>query len=270
MKKTLFIISIVALLCSCTSRSFTIADGSFTASIVVAEDEWPGVLRAAEDLCKDVERASGNLPTLHHSMEQKGSIVAGTIGHSAIIDSLIQVGKLNVTEVEGQWESYVIEEIDGNLIIAGSDRRGTIYGIYTISEHIGVSPWYWWADAPVAHQDHLTFDGRRHVQPSPKVKYRGIFINDEWPSFGTWATNHFGGVNSQMYSHMFELLLRLKANYLWPAMWDSRFNEDDPLSPEVADMYGIVMGTSHHEPMMRDIPGLKTSCFAQKGQASRL
>lgn len=251
MKKILLILSIFALLCSCTSRSFTIADGSFTATIVVAEDEWPGVTRAAEDLCKDVERVSGNLPKLNHNINQAGDIVAGTIGHSAIIDSLIRVGKLDVQDIEGQWESYVIEEVDGNLIIAGSDRRGTIYGIYTISEHIGVSPWYWWADAPVAHQDRLTYDGRRHVQPSPKVKYRGIFINDEWPSFGTWATNHFGGVNSKMYSHMFELLLRLKANYLWPAMWDSRFNEDDPLSPEVADMYGIVMGTSHHEPMMR-------------------
>lgn len=251
MKDILLCLSILCLLCSCDSRTFVIADGEKVASVVVADNEWPGVGRAANDLCEDVERVTGRKPTLEHSIGKEGRIVAGTIGHSSIIDSLIQIGRLDVSGVVDQWESYVIEQIDGNLVIAGSDRRGTIYGIYTISEHIGVSPWYWWADAPIAHQDCLTYNGKRQVQPSPKVKYRGIFINDEWPSFGTWATTHFGDLNSKMYSHMFELLLRLKANYLWPAMWNSRFNEDDPLSPEVADMYGIVMGTSHHEPMMR-------------------
>ncbi len=114
-----------------------------------------------------------------------------------------------------------------------------------------MSPWYWWADVPVIHQDEVYWADGRFVQPSPKVKYRGIFINDEWPSFGEWATEHFGGVNSKMYAHMFELLLRLKANYLWPAMWATAFNEDDSESPRLADEYGIVMGTSHHEPMMR-------------------
>ena len=156
-----------------------------------------------------------------------------------------------MSKVRGQWESFVIDVVDGNLVVAGSDKRGTIYGIYEISQRIGVSPWYWWADVPVRHQNELYWTAGRFVQPSPKVKYRGIFINDEWPSFGEWATTHFGGVNSKMYAHMFELLLRLKANYLWPAMWDSRFNEDDAESPRLADEYGIVMGTSHHEPMMR-------------------
>ena len=141
--------------------------------------------------------------------------------------------------------------VDGNLVVAGSDKRGTIYGIYEISQRIGVSPWYWWADVPVQHKDEVYWAEGRFVQPSPKVKYRGIFINDEWPSFGEWATEHFGGVNSKMYAHMFELLLRLKANYLWPAMWATAFNEDDQESPRLADEYGIVMGTSHHEPMMR-------------------
>ena len=105
--------------------------------------------------------------------------------------------------------------VDGNLVIAGSDKRGTIYGIYDISQRIGVSPWYWMADAPVKHQDELYYDGGRFVQPSPKVKYRGIFINDEWPSFGGWCQKHFGGVNAKAYEHIFELLLRLKANYFW-------------------------------------------------------
>ena len=154
-------------------------------------------------------------------------------------------------QIKGQWESYLIDIVDGNLVIAGSDKRGTIYGIYEISERIGVSPWYWMADAPIKHQDEVYYDGGRIVQPSPKVKYRGIFINDEWPSFGTWCTNHFGGVNAKAYEHIFELLLRLKANYFWPAMWATAFNEDDPECPRLADEMGIVMGTSHHEPMMR-------------------
>lgn len=122
---------------------------------------------------------------------------------------------------------------------------------YDVSEKIGVSPWYWWADAPPKKSSVLYVKAGRYLQPSPKVKYHGIFINDESPSFTGWARTSFGGVNSKMYMHMFELLLRLKANYLWPAMWGNTFNEDDPMSPVLADEYGIVMGTSHHEPIMR-------------------
>jgi hypothetical protein len=144
----------------------------------------------------------------------------------------------------------VIDRVDGRLVVAGSDKRGTIYGIYEISQRIGVSPWYWWADVPVTHKNEIYWTDERFVQPSPKVKYRGIFINDGWPLFGDWATEHFDGINSKMYVHMFELLLRLKANYLWPAMWGSRFNEDDPENPRLADAYGIVMGTFHHEPIL--------------------
>ena len=136
-----------------------------------------------------------------------------------MIDKLVKQKKIDVKKVKGQWESYLIDVVDGNLVIAGSDKRGTIYGIYDISERIGVSPWYWMADAPVKHQDELYYDGGRFVQPSPKVKYRGIFINDEWPPFGGWCQKHFGGVNSRAYEKIFELLLRLKANYFWPAMW---------------------------------------------------
>lgn len=146
---------------------------------------------------------------------------------------------------------FLIQTVDEHLIVAGSDKRGTIYGIYDISEKIGVSPWYWWADVPVRKSTSLYVEARTYIQPSPKVKYRGIFINDEWPSFGGWASAQFGGLNSSMYGHLFELLLRLKANYFWPAMWATAFNEDDPQNPVVADKYGIIMGTSHHEPMMR-------------------
>ena len=253
MKKVLtFLLCMVATSVMAQNHRFCIAKDGKTATIVVDENDWKGVIRAANDLRDDVRKVTDvALPITNNQQPTANCILVGTIGKSRMIDDLIKQKKLDVKKVKGQWESYVIDVVDGNLVVAGSDKRGTIYGIYTISEKIGVSPWYWWADVPVKHQDEVYWQDGRMVQPSPKVKYRGIFINDEWPSFGGWATEHFGGVNSKMYAHMFELILRLKANYLWPAMWATAFNEDDPESPRLADEYGIVMGTSHHEPMMR-------------------
>lgn len=234
------------------AENFCIARNGQTATIIVDGNDWTGVIRAARDLGDDVRKVCGTgSPVLLNGDASSGNIIVGTIGNSKLIDKLIRQKKIDVKNIRGQWESYLIDVVDGQLVIAGSDKRGTIYGIYEISQRIGVSPWYWWADVPVKHQDEIVYNSGRILQPSPKVKYRGIFINDEWPSFGTWCNNQFGGVNSKAYAHIFELLLRLKANYLWPAMWDSRFNEDDPESPRLADEYGIVMGTSHHEPMMR-------------------
>ena len=234
------------------SNSFCIAKDGKAVTIVVDELDWKGVIRAANDLSDDVRKVCGTASPVVNSLPSGDNcIIVGTIGKSALIDKLVKQKKLDVSMVRGQWESFVIDVIDGNLVIAGSDKRGTIYGIYTISEHIGVSPWYWWADVPVRHQDEVYWEDGRFVQPSPKVKYRGIFINDEAPSFTDWSNEHYGGINSKMYTHMFELILRLKANYLWPAMWGKSFNEDDPDNPRLADEYGIVMGTSHHEPMMR-------------------
>lgn len=232
-------------------QGFTIADKGKVSPIIVDSRDWKGVSRAANDLADDIRKVTGTKAEVTIGQIRKGSIIAGTIGKSRLIDGLIARKKIDVSKIRGQWESYLIDLVDDNLVIAGSDKRGTIYGIYEISKQIGVSPWYWWADVPVRHQDNLYYTAGRVVQPSPKVKYRGIFINDEWPSFGGWTKEKFGGQNSKAYTRMFELLLRLKANYLWPAMWDSRFNEDDPLNPLLADEYGIVMGTSHHEPMMR-------------------
>ena len=235
---------------------FCIAQDSKTAPILVDTNDWKGVIRAAQDLGDDVRKVTGTPSEVVETSQFSTfnfqfSILVGTIGKSKLIDQLIKQKKIDVKQVRGQWESYLIDVVDGHLVIAGSDKRGTIYGIYEISQRIGVSPWYWMADAPVVHHDEVYYDAGRIVQPSPKVKYRGIFINDEWPSFGTWCNNHFGGVNAKAYAHIFELLLRLKANYLWPAMWATAFNEDDPESPRLADEMGIVMGTSHHEPMMR-------------------
>lgn len=232
--------------------AFRLAAGGTAASILVSGEDWQGVVRAASDLGDDVRKVTGTAAqVVTADTPRRGAIIVGTIGKSPLIDGLVEAGRLNVDGVKGQWESFVIETVDGSLVVAGSDKRGTIYGIYDISEKIGVSPWYWWADVQPRKSASLYVRQGRYVQPSPKVKYRGIFINDEWPSFGGWATAKFGGLNAKMYAHMFELLLRLKANYLWPAMWDTAFNEDDPDNPHLADMYGIIMGTSHHEPMMR-------------------
>jgi hypothetical protein len=114
-----------------------------------------------------------------------------------------------------------------------------------------VSPWYWWADVPVKKKENIYIKKGTHVFGSPSVKYRGIFINDEAPAFSGWTKEKFGGVNHLVYEKIFELLLRLKANYLWPAMWGNAFNDDDTLNPILADKWGIVMGTSHHEPMLQ-------------------
>jgi hypothetical protein len=232
--------------------NFQIATKGKTAQIIVDPEDWKGVLRAANDLGDDVRKVTGVASNVTMATKfSSGDIIVGTIGKSRIIDQLIADKKINVDGIKGKWESFVIQTVGNTLVVAGSDKRGTIYGIYDISEKIGVSPWYWWADAPVKKNNSLYVKAGRYVQGSPKVKYRGIFINDESPSFTGWARAKFGGVNSKMYVHMFELLLRLKANYLWPAMWGNTFNEDDPMSPVLADEYGIVMGTSHHEPMMR-------------------
>lgn len=200
--------------------------------------DWKGVRMAVENLRHDLKAVTGSA---------NAPIVVGTIGKS----KLAKKYKLQSKELLGKWEQYLIFTDKGKLVILGSDKRGTIFGIYELSRQIGVSPWYWMADAPIQKHEQIFAKSGVYTDGEPKVKYRGIFINDEWPSFGTWCNNQFGGINSKAYARIFELMLRLKANYFWPAMWDSRFNEDDPLSPQLADDMGIVMGTSHHEPMMR-------------------
>ena len=200
--------------------------------------DWKGVRMAVENLRHDLKAVTGSV---------NAPVVVGTVGKS----KLVKKYKLQSKELQGKWEQYLIFTDKGKLVILGSDKRGTIFGIYELSRQIGVSPWYWMADAPIQKHEQLFAKSGVYTDGEPKVKYRGIFINDEWPSFGTWCKNQFGGINSKAYARIFELMLRLKANYFWPAMWDSRFNEDDPLSPQLADDMGIVMGTSHHEPMMR-------------------
>jgi beta-xylosidase len=241
------------------ARGFTLADNGRTAALVVSESDYPGVRRAVDDLRADVERVTGNAPRILAGESATGSpVIIGTIGKSPLIDRLVRSGKLDASALSGRWESYVIqvidhplEGVDRALVIAGSDKRGTIYGVYDLSREIGVSPWYWWADVPTRRQAVLVVKPTRVVSGEPKVKYRGIFINDEAPAFSGWARAKFGGVNHRVYEKVFELLLRLKGNYLWPAMWGNAFADDDSLNAKLADEYGIVMGTSHHEPMTR-------------------
>ncbi|MBA4321111.1 MAG: hypothetical protein C0412_22195, partial [Flavobacterium sp.] len=221
--------------------------------------DFKGVIRAIGDLQNDINSVTGIKPELLTTNPSRDyEILIGTLGNNKQIDNLAASGKLNTKDLKGKWESFVITTIDNPkksgqkiLVIAGSDKRGTIYGIYELSRQMGVSPWYWWADVPAKKRTSAYVLPGRYASGEPKVKYRGIFINDEAPCFSGWTKEKFGGPNSKAYSHMFELLLRLRANYLWPAMWGNAFNEDDPESPRLADEYGIVMGTSHHEPMMR-------------------
>lgn len=241
------------------ASEFPLAERGTAAPLFAAANDWPGVLRAAKDLSADLGRVTGTAPALSTTAPQGATaVLIGTVGRSALIDGLVARGKLDVSGIRGRWEAFQFEVIEQPLpgvaralVIAGSDKRGTIYGIYEMSARIGVSPWYWWADVPVARRAELSIAAGRHVEPGPTVKYRGIFLNDEAPALTGWANDKFGGLNSQFYARVFELMLRLRANYLWPAMWNNAFNEDDPANARLADDYGVVMGTSHHEPMIR-------------------
>lgn len=239
---------------------FILVENGAAAPLAVDPNDYPGVTRAANDLSGDILRVTGVAPRFlnaQSALEGRVVIIA-TLGRSALLDRLIAEHKIDAAALQGKWESYLIETVtdplpgvSSALVIAGSDKRGTIYGIYEISEQIGVSPWYWWADVPVTAQKALFVRPGRHFQGEPAVKYRGIFLNDETPSLTGWVKEKYGGYNHEFYVKVFELLLRLRGNFLWPAMWNSAFNEDDPLNPKLADEYGIVMSTSHHEPMLR-------------------
>ncbi|MCC3158562.1 glycosyl hydrolase 115 family protein [Hymenobacter sp. 15J16-1T3B] len=239
---------------------FPLVAGGQAAPLFASAADWPGVLRAARDLQADIQRVTQRQPALTTDQAPSGKqvVIIGTVGKSPLIDGLIQGKKLDASGLTGKWETFVVQAVDNPLpgveqalVVAGSDKRGTIYGIYDLSQQMGVSPWYWWADVPVPPQKALYVLPGRHTLGEPAVKYRGIFINDEAPALQGWAQEKFGGVNSKMYARMFELILRLKGNYLWPAMWGNMFNVDDPQNPVLADEYGIVMGTSHHEPLTR-------------------
>lgn len=247
--------------------SFHKIDGHFALSVdgqpvpmVISQDDYPGVIRVFGDLSEDIERVIHQAPLIRiDSLPTSGRLLlAGTIGRSSLINQLAEEGKIEIEDLAGRWEMFrmqVVKKpfpgIDEALVIIGSDKRGTMYGIYELSKQIGVSPWVWWADVPVMHQPNLFVNPKPFTLGEPKVKYRGIFLNNENPSLLGWVNHTFGGFNHEFYGKVFELILRNKGNYLWPAMWGKAFHDDDPLNAKLADEYGVVIGYTHHEPMAR-------------------
>ena len=243
-----------------TPGAVALIDAGHAAPLLVADEDWPAVRRAAGDLQQDFARVGGQAPQLAAAVAgtQAGAVIIGTLGHSALVDALAAQGKLDVAAVRGRWEGFAMQVVEQPLpgvaralVIAGSDARGTIYGIYELSQQIGVSPWNWWADVPVQHHARLFAPAGLHVSDAPTVQYRGIFLNDEQPALSGWVQEHYGTYDHRFYARVFELILRLRGNYLWPAMWGASFFADDPENRAAAEAYGVVIGTSHHEPLMR-------------------
>lgn len=229
--------------------------------IYMDTNDCKGVSYAAHALLKDIKSVSGATATLttDASFLKKAdtvrpAILVGTIGHSAAIDQLVKQKRINGNLLKGKREKFIITLIDGQLVIAGSDRRGTIYGIYELSQQMGVSPWYDWADVPVEHHDSIFVNKGIYTDGEPAVRYRGIFLNDEAPCLTSWVKNTYGTGygDHRFYQRVFELVLRLRGNMMWPAMWGWAFYADDPENEKTADEMGVVMSTSHHEPMARN------------------
>jgi len=229
--------------------------------IYMDTNDCKGVSYAAHALLKDIKSVSGATATLttdagflKKADTVRPAIIVGTIGHSAAIDQLVKQKRINGNLLKGKREKFIITLIDGQLVIAGSDRRGTIYGIYELSQQMGVSPWYDWADVPVEHHDSIFVHKGIYTDGEPAVRYRGIFLNDEAPCLTSWVKNTYGTGygDHRFYQRVFELVLRLRGNMMWPAMWGWAFYADDPENEKTADEMGVVMSTSHHEPMARN------------------
>lgn len=228
--------------------------------ICVTPEDHALVQLTAGFLQKDIEAITGKSPTVSATIPSTATtvIIIGSLEKSALIQSLARRNKLKFSFINNKWEAYTIQTISNPfkgitnaIVIAGSDRRGTAYGVFELSKQMGVSPWYWWADVPVKKKEVVYIKKNTVISDLPKVKYRGIFINDEAPALSNWSREKFGGFNHKFYEKVFELILRLKGNYIWPAMWGNAFYYDDSLNIKSADEYGIVIGTSHHEPLMR-------------------
>ena len=219
------------------------------ATIGYSDADYEGVKIALQSLQADMEHVFGKAPQL--STDNGATILVGTIGKNPAID---KIEKSKLFALKGKREKFVIANVDGKMVIAGSDRRGTIYGIYELSRQLGVSPWYWWADAPIAKRDDAWFIPGTYTDGEPAVEFRGLFLNDEAPCLTSWVKNTWGTEygDHRFYAKVFELILRLKGNMLWPAMWGWAFYADDPENGPTADRMGVIMGTSHHEPMARN------------------
>ena len=239
---------------------FTLVEDGRPNPIFVSSGENTAILRAANNLVEDFERVTGVKPAMSENGKAERAIIIGSLD-SPLVKEMILNGKFSDEELKGCIEKYLIrtisnpvEGVDEALVIVGSDRRGTVYGIYEISEQIGVSPWYDWMDVPVKKQQNLSIARGSYTAGEPAVRYRGIFLNDEAPCLTGWVKNTYGTDygDHRFYERMFELILRLRGNFMWPAMWSWAFYADDPINSKTADEMGIIMGTSHHEPMARN------------------
>ncbi|KAH9476877.1 hypothetical protein JR316_0010793 [Psilocybe cubensis] len=277
-----------------SSNTFAIVDNKKASPILISSDDWPGVQIAAANFQADIERVTSVKPSLtnftipstpNNAVNSSlpgdapapkppagaSPIIIGTLGKSSLIDQIVKSAKLDVSSIDGKWESFMTRVVSNPLpgvasayVIIGADKRGTIFALYDHSEQFGVSPWYWWADVPTTTQASIFVANSGCSHGTPSVKYRGIFLNDEQPALQNWAAEKFTNgtgapftgspFNHVFYTKLYELILRLKGNYLWPAMWGSAFGIDDPQNQPLADYYGVVMGTSHQEPMMRSTP----------------
>lgn len=231
-------------------------------TVLYDADDWEVAKKAACLLAADIERVTGNSIVAQTTALQNGeAVIVGTIGHSRWIDRLVEEGKLDISTIQGGWERFIVRTIEHPfegvkraIVVAGSDRRGTAYGVFSISEAIGVSPWYWWADVPVVHRD-AVFVEANYVSDTPSIKYRGIFINDEDWGMKPWASKNFekelNDIGPKTYAKVCELILRLKGNMLAPAMHTcTGAFYSHPDSKKVADEYGILITTSHCEPLL--------------------
>jgi hypothetical protein len=239
---------------------YCLADRGKVATMLASSEDFSGVLKVVQLFREDISRVVQINPELVIDKLPKAEqiILIGTIDKNPLIKRLIDEKKLDLSALKGCNEKFIscvvknpFPGVKEALIIAGCDKRGTIYGMFDLSSRMGVSPWYWWADVPVQTQSAIYIEPGQHTDGEPAVRYRGIFINDEAPALSRWSQEKFGGFNHRFYEKVFELLLRLKANYLWPAMWGNAFNDDDTINPILADENGIIMGTTHHEPMLR-------------------
>lgn len=242
---------------------FNLTSKDHQALFYVEKEAYSGVRKIAQKVMADIALIFDNKPTETSDKSELAStaIIYGTIQHSPILDQLEKNKQIDLTKVRGKREVFLIQTVkepipgvENALVIAGSDKRGTIYGLFHLSELLGVSPLVNWSNVkPEKKTQFILEEAFQYVSKEPSVRFRGFFINDEWPAFGNWAMERFGGFNAEMYAHVFELLLRLKGNYLWPAMWSARFNDEGPglQSVELADELGVVIGASHHEPCLR-------------------
>lgn len=234
------------------------------ATLLVEAEAYEGVYRIAQKVALDFEKVGSIKPEILRDLNShtgQSLVLCAILGKSPLVEQLIAAGKLDISGIQGKWECYLrtvisnpFPGIEEMVVICGSDKRGTIYGMFSLSEYLGVTPLCYWGDAePLPQSTIAVGTDWTLVSKEPSVKFRGFFINDEWPCFGRWTKEKFGDVNASAYEVIFEFLLRMKGNYLWPAMWCSNFPLDGPdsLNEELADLYGVVIGFSHHEPCLR-------------------